>query len=276
VKRIIAAILCLLLVVSLFGCGQKAAPADEGSADAAPAAPSNELEQVIADGVMKVGIEGVFKPFTYHAEDDSLTGLDVELARAIGEKLGVEVEFVEAKWDSLLAGVDAGRLDTVINYVSMSDARKEKYDFAGPYLYIPKQVVCRTDNDWLVDTDALKGAVCATSANSTTVQLYEQFGCEFEYIAGSDEAAQLVKSGRADFCNFDPVVLMSYLEEHPDADLKVGFVLEGYSESVGIPIRKDEPEFRDAVVAALEELQAEGYVEELCQKFLGGDYTKQP
>lgn len=268
-KRIIAAILCLLLVASLFGCG-KAPASDENKASA------NELEQVLADGKLKVGIEGTFKPFTYHDENDNLTGLDVELARAIAKKLGVEVEFTEAKWDSLLAGVDAGRLDTVINYVSMSEERQEKYDFAGPYLYIPKQVVCRTDNDWLVNTDALKDAVCATSANSTTVQIYEGYGCKFEYIAGSDEAAQLVKSGRADFCNFDPVVLMTYLEEHPDADLKVGFIMEGISDNIGIPCRKDQPEFSAAIRQALEDLEAEGYIENLCQQFLGGDYTKQP
>ena len=79
--------------------------------------------------MIKVGVEGTYQPYTYHDEDGNLTGFDVDVAKAIAEKLGVEVDFTEADWDSLLAGIDSGRIDTVINAVSVTDERKEKYDF---------------------------------------------------------------------------------------------------------------------------------------------------
>ncbi len=93
--------------------------------------------------MIKVGVEGTYQPYTYHDEDGNLTGFDVDVAKAIAEKLGVEVDFTEADWDSLLAGIDSGRIDTVINAVSVTDERKEKYDFAGPYFYIEQQVVIK-------------------------------------------------------------------------------------------------------------------------------------
>lgn len=269
-KRLISAIICLVLVVALVGCGQSAT-AGNGGGDSSTA--TNQLERIKAAGVLKVGIEGTYKPYTYHDADDNLTGYDVELARAIAEKLGVEVEFTEAAWDSLLAGIDSGRIDTVINTVGITEERQQKYDFVGPYLYIPRQVVVRSDNDTLKSWEDLDGAKVATSKASTTGQMYAEAGAEIVLIEGVDQAAQTVLSGRADFCNFDPTTLNDYLDEHPDAELKVAFMVPGLSEEYGIPVLKGETEFYDALNAALEELRTEGVLVDLSEQFLRGDYT---
>ncbi|EOS64348.1 transporter substrate-binding domain-containing protein [Oscillibacter sp. 1-3] len=269
-KRFISAIICLILVVALVGCGQNNAAQDEGKSGSAAA---SQLDAIKSAGVLKVGIEGTYKPYTYHDENDNLTGYDVDLAKAIAEKLGVEVAFTEAAWDSLLAGIDSGRLDTVINTVGITSERQEKYDFAGPYLYIPRQVVVRSDNDTLQSWDDLKGAKVATSKASTTGQIYAEAGAEIVLIEGTDQAAQTVLSGRADFCNFDPTTLNDYLDEHPEAQLKVAFMVPGLSEEYGIPILKGQTEFYDAVNQALDDLRSEGVLEELSQKYLRGDYT---
>lgn len=270
-KRFISAIICLILVVALVGCSQNNTAQSDGKGGAAAA---NQLDAIKSAGVIKVGIEGTYKPYTYHDEKDNLTGYDVDLARAIAEKMGVEVEFTEAAWDSLLAGVDSGRLDTVINTVDITAERQEKYDFVGPYLYIPRQVVVRSDNETLKSWEDLKGAKVATSKASTTGQIYAEAGAEVVLIEGVDQAAQTVISGRADFCNFDPTTLNDYLDEHPEAQLKVAFMVPGLSEEYGIPILKGETELYDAVAQAVEELRSEGVLEELSQQYLRGDYTK--
>lgn len=271
-KRFISMILCFILAVALVGCGQNNTASDGG--DGSNTATTNQLEAIKSAGVIKVGIEGTYKPYTYHDADDNLTGYDVELAKAIAEKLGVKVEFTEAAWDSLLAGIDSGRLDTVINTVGITAERQEKYDFVGPYLYIPRQVVVRSDNETLKSWDDLKGAKVATSKASTTGQMYAEAGAEIVLIEGVDQAAQTVLSGRADFCNFDPTTLNDYLDEHPDAQLKVAFMVPGLSEEYGIPILKGQTDLYNAVNQALEELRSEGVLEELSQQFLRGDYTK--
>ena len=120
-------------------------------------AADDELAQIQESGKLKVGVEGTYPPYTYHDDNGELTGFDVEVAKAIADKLGVEADFTESDWDSLLAGIDSGRLDTVINAVSITPEREEKYDFAGPYFYITQQIVVAKDNDDIVDMASLDG-----------------------------------------------------------------------------------------------------------------------
>ena len=84
-------------------------------------------------------------PYSYHDEQGRLTGYDVELARAVAAKIGVQAQFIESSWDSLLAGVDAGRFDIVVNQVEASAARRAKYDFSVPYTYDHTAILVRSD-----------------------------------------------------------------------------------------------------------------------------------
>lgn len=106
-----------------------------GSAETDGTSENDALAAIRERGQLIVGTEGTWSPWTYHDESDTLTGYDVEVARRIGESLGVETVFVEGEWDGLLAGMDAGRYDLVINGVEITDERAEKYDFSDPYAY---------------------------------------------------------------------------------------------------------------------------------------------
>ena len=68
------------------------------------------LDRINQKGTITVGTEGTYAPFTYHDESGKLTGYDVEVTRAVAEKLGIKVEFKETNWDSMLAGLKAGRV----------------------------------------------------------------------------------------------------------------------------------------------------------------------
>ena len=162
-------------------------------------AADDELSQIQESGLLKVGVEGTYPPYTYHDEDGELTGFDVEVAKAIADKLGVEADFTESAWDSLLAGIDSGRLDTVINAVSITDERSEKYDFAGPYFYITQQIVVSKDNDDIVDMDSLNGKKMANTATTAYLDILEDAGASLVRINTADEAVALISSGRADF-----------------------------------------------------------------------------
>ncbi len=73
------------------------------------------LDAIKSAGVLKIGTEGTYAPFTYHDKDNKLVGFDVEIGEAVAAKLGVKPEFVEGKWDGLIAGLDSKRYDAVIN-----------------------------------------------------------------------------------------------------------------------------------------------------------------
>ncbi len=90
-------------------------------ATATAAFAADDLAKIKSAGAFKVGTEGTYAPFTYHDSSNQLTGFDVDIARAIAAKLGVKAEFIEGKWDGLIAGLDANRYDAVINEVAVTD-----------------------------------------------------------------------------------------------------------------------------------------------------------
>lgn len=290
-KKTAAALLAFTLTAAaLTGCGGSASSAAADTADAASSADTTttadaasaetsdggELEKVKAAGKLVVGIEGTYPPFTYHNDDGSLAGLDVELGTALAEKLGVEVEFQEAAWDSLLIGIDSGRFDTVINSVSITDERAEKYDFSDPYYYEARRVVVRADDDSIHAPEDLNGKKLATNATNAFIPWYEEQGAEVVGIDTSAEAIEMLLSGRVDFVGTSVPVLNAYLDEHPDAKdkLKEAFVIPNSEDIIAIPVRKGETEFLDAINAALAELRADGTLKTISEKYLGGDYTE--
>ena len=234
----------------------------------------DELAQILKRGTLRVGVEGTYVPYTYHDESGELTGFDVDVAKAIAAKLGVEAEFTEAAWDSLLAGVDSGRLDTVINAVSITDERKEKYDFGGPYFYIAQQVVVKKGNDTIKEWADLNGKKVATQSTSTSVDIYKEAGAELVAINTADEAASMVSTGRADFCSFNTVVFNSYLKEHPDADLQAAFSVPDSVDEYGVPVKKGETRLLEAIQQAIDELAADGTLTQISMDYFGEDFTK--
>ena len=238
-------------------------------------AADDELSQIQESGVLKVGIEGTYPPYTYHDEDGELTGFDVEVAKAIADKLGVEADFTESAWDSLLAGIDSGRLDTVINAVSITDERSEKYDFAGPYFYITQQIVVSKDNDDIVDMDSLNGKKMANTATTAYLDILEDAGASLVQINTADEAVSLISSGRADFTTFNSVVFNEYLQQHPDANLKVAFVIPNVVDEYGVPVKKGETVLYDAIQSALDELKEDGTLSQLSMDYFDTDFTQE-
>lgn len=242
---------------------------------AASAAESgDELQSVLESGVLNVGVEGTYPPYTYHDEAGNLTGFDVDVAKAIAGRLGVEVQFTESEWDSLLAGIDSGRLNTVINAVSITPERAEKYDFAGPYFYVAQQVVVQSGNEEIRSWEDLAGKRVATSITSTTADIFEEAGAEVVPVNTADEAALLVTSGRADFCGFNELVLNNYLENHPEADLEVAFAVPGVVDSYAVPVRKGEERFLEAIEHAIEALREDGTLTQISEQYFGTDYTQ--
>ncbi len=242
------------------------APAEAAEAD-------DELANILNSGKFIVGIEGTYPPFTYHDESGELAGYDVEVAQKIAEKLGVEVEFVEAAWDSLLIGVDTGRFDTVINCVSITEERQGKYDFSDPYYFNSRPVIVRGDDDRIQTEEDLQGMKVATNLTNAYIDWLEGHGAEVVGIDTSGESIEMLLSGRVDFVNFSEVILNDYLKEHPDANLKVAFVIPNSEAQVGIPFRKGEERLVETVNGILQELRDEGTLKELSMKYFNADFT---
>ena len=270
-------------VLSLSGCGSSgsssaaASSTASGAASAGAAAAGSDLLSTIQSrGTLIVALEGAWQPWSYHDESDTLVGYDVEVSRAIAEKLGVEPEYVESDWDSLFAGMDAGRYDLVCNGVEVTDERSKTYDFTTPYGYIHTALAVKKDNDTITSFEDLKGKTTANSLASTYMELAESYGATVQGIDTLEETIQLLTAGRIDATLNADVSFYDYLNVHPDADFKIVALTEEASH-VAIPLRKGEEtaSLRDAIDKAIEELRAEGTLTELSEKYFGQDISSE-
>lgn len=258
-KRIFAVLLAALMLSSLLTVN--------ASADL--------LDQIQERGTIIIGLEGDWAPWSFVDENDELTGFDVEVARAIAAKLGVEVQFIPGEWDGLFAGMDAGRYDIVINGVEVTPERTEKYDFTEPYAYIRTALIVRGDNETIKTFDDLKGKKTANSIASTYMNLAEDYGATCYGVDTLDETLTMVLQGRVDATLNAIVSYTDYMAQHPDANLKVVATTEDAS-NVSIPMRKGEEtaSLMEAINQAIAELHEEGVISELSLKYFGEDISK--
>lgn len=263
-------------VLSLAGCSSNtSAPTASSTAASASAAAANKLEAIQSNGKLVIALEGAWQPWSFHDESDTLVGYDVEVSRAIAEKLGVEPEYVESDWDSLFAGLDAGRYDIVCNGVEATDERAKTYDFTTPYGYIHTALAVRKDNDEITSFEDLKGKTTANSLASTYMELAESYGATVQGIDTLEETIQLLTAGRIDATLNANVSFYDYLNVHPDADFKLVAQTEDASH-VAIPIVKSEDSsFLDALNSAIDELRADGTLKELGEKYFGQDISSE-
>ena len=254
----------LAFVLAISGCGQNA---DASGAEDV----HDELVRILEEGVLKVGVEGTYPPVTYHDETGVLTGFDVEVAQAVGEKLGVKVEFVEAEWDALLAAVDSGRIDTVINAVSVTDERQEKYDFTEPYVSVYYNVIVKGDNNSIQSLEDLNGKKAGLNITSAFASRIEELGAEIVVIDSLQEAIDLVTTGRADFTLTSDILFYPYLEANPEVDVKIACRFGEDKDQFAIPFKKGETRLVEAVNQALDELKEDGTLSALSEKYFNSD-----
>ena len=262
-KKLISALLAVLMLTGALIMSVSAKETDD------------LLTTIQQRGTIVVGLEGDWAPWSYVDEDDNLTGFDVEVAKAIAAKLGVEAQIIPASWDGLFAGMDAGRYDIVVNGVEVTEEREEKYDFAEPYAYIRTALIVRGDNDTIHTFEDLKGKKTANSIASTYMNLAESYGATCQGVATLDETLTMVLQGRVDATLNAIVSYTDYMAQHPDSDLKVVATTEDAS-NVAIPMRKgdDTATLREAVNQAIAELREEGTLSELSIRFFGEDISE--
>ena len=270
-NRIAACLLSLVLLGTavLTGCSS------QSNNQATAAASGDLLAQIQEKGEIVIAMEGTWAPWTYHDENDELVGYDVEVGKAIAEKLGVTATFVEGEWDGLLAGLDAGRYDIMVNGVGITPERQEKYDFTTPYAYNRTAVIVRGNYDEIHSMEDLNGKKTANTISSTYAEQAEAYGATVTGVDDLNQTIELLLAGRIDATLNAEVVFADYQKAHPEANIKIAAYSDDV-EQVAIPIRKsaDTATLLAAINQALAELDADGTLSALSVKYFGTDISK--
>ena len=232
------------------------------------------ISAVAEENVLKVGMEGTYAPYTYHDDAGALTGFEVDVATAIGEKIGYQVEFVEGAWDSLFPALDAGTIDVIMNQVTITEARLETYDFSTPYVYTRPVLIVAADNEDITTFEDLAGKKAAEGLTSNYNAIAQSYGAE---IIGQDVfalAVELVKGGEADAVVNDELTYAYWQVTTGDFDsTKIAAKSEDATSSA-VVILKGRDELRDAISGAIDELLADGTIAGISQKYFSIDVSQ--
>ncbi len=234
---------------------------------------NKDLDTITKAGVWKVGTEGTYPPFTFHDASGKLVGFDVEIAQEVGKRLGVKTEFIEGKWDGLIAGVDVRRYDAVVNEVTITDARKAKYDFTDSYIVSKAVLIVRSDNTTIKSFADVKGKKLGQSLTSNFGKLAKDNGAEVVAVDGFNQSVDLLLAGRIDGTFNDSLSFYDFAKQKPDAKVKIA-ASQADIDAQGILVRKGEAALVAALNKALADLKADGTYGKISQKYFGADVSK--
>jgi polar amino acid transport system substrate-binding protein len=244
------------------------------------AADESDWDYISGKGKMVVGMT-LFAPMNYY-EGDEFVGFDTELTKAVGEKLGIEIEFVEINWDSKEIELNSKNIDCIWNGMCITPERKENMSMTNAYLYNTQAIVAKTDkiNDLLANLEGVnvvaeqgstgEGKLLGTIEDDETVEVSaKEFFSKSNYVAVDSMAKALmeVKSGTADIALVDSVCALAMVGEGTDyADMTVNLDNNFGLQEYGIAFRKGS-DVTEKVNQIIIELTKDGTVAEIAGRY---------
>lgn len=233
------------------------------------------LAQVKSKGELRVGLEGTYPPFSFQDENGKLTGFEVEFAQELAKHLGVKADLKPTKWDGMLASLDSKRIDVVINQVTISDERKKKYDFSTPYTISGVQALTLKKNAGsITKLEDLSGKKVGVGLGSN----YEQWlrdnvkGVDIRTYDDDPTKYQDLRSGRVDAILVDRLAALDLVKKTGNTMAVAGPAFSRLE--AGVALRKGNESLLKAIDGAIADMQKDGSLSKLSEKWFGADVTK--
>lgn len=266
-KKFTSIILASLLVVCclLSGCGSEAPAGTDASAD-------TSLEKVMDKGELVVGLDVAFPPMGFQDENNEITGFDVDLAKAVGEILGVEVKLTPIDWKSKELELKSGKVDVLWNGYTITDARKKEVLFSDPYLENKQIIIVKADSDIQAKADIIGGKVGLQTGSTAedaikADEIYTQIENSLMMYDDNNTAMMDLEAGRVESVVVDEVVGKYYLSQHEGM---YRILDEDFGDELyGIGFRLEDKALRDAVQEALDTVKASDEGKAISTKWFG-------
>ena len=253
----------------LVGCGGAPAATNEGSA-AGSAAATNKDTSAAATGKLIVGFDQSYPPYGYVGDDGEYTGFDLDLARAVAEEQGWELELEAIDWDAKDTMLESGAINCIWNGFTM-DNREDDYTFSDPYMLNAQVVVVRADSG-IEDAEDLAGKTVVTQVDSAAEAVLKDDAADLaatfaslETIGDYNTAFMQLESGAVDAVACDLSIAMYQMTAKPDAYVMLDDYLSEENYAVGF--KKGDTATAKKVTEALKALYEDGTVEEIAAKY---------
>lgn len=297
-KKLLAMLLTAAMAVSLTACGSAQEAGDEAAAEPAQAEEADAETDAAAEEetaaeeesgdvqTIVVSMDGATAPFNYQDENGELVGYEVDVLNEIANRAGdIQFEYNITTWDGIFASVDSGKADMIVNNITKKPEREEKYLFSDYAYFINHTVIVVPKGETAIQSiDDLQGQSVESEAGVAVTLFLEEYNeqhpdnpINISYTdAGISSIISNVATGRYPACIYaqtyvDEVVKQLGIEVDcisiPNED-------EIQSSEAWFLYSRDDEELKAKIDPILNEMIEDGTLSELCEKWMGADYTK--
>ena len=241
-KKILAAILALCMLLCFAGCGAK------------------------EDNVLTMGTNAAFPPYEYVDDDGAIIGIDAEIAAALAEKLGMELEIKDMEFDSLITACAGGSIDVVLAGMTVTDERKESVNFSDSYA-TGIQVIIVKDGSEIAAYEDLEGKIIGVQSGTTgDIYCTDEFGQDnVKQYANGALAIEALKNDQVDCVIIDNEPAKAFVAANEGLKiLDTEYAVEDYA----IAIAKENTDLLEKINKAMAELKADGTIDEIIEKYI--------
>lgn len=273
-KKILGLVGVLVLSSTLAGCtDHKSATNKEAEKK------DTSWEKVEKAKKLVVGTSGTLFPSSYYDDNNHLTGYDVELAKEVGKRLALSVEFKEYNVDGTIAALKKGTTDFVANDSSMNEKREKHFALSLPLKYsFDSLIVRKSDDSGIKELEDLKGKKAAGEGTTGYMKMAEQFGAKLVSYdnATNDQYLTDVANGRTDVIINDYYLQKMSVSALPDIPVKILEDVYFNATTSGFLYLKESQALREKIDPVLKEMKEDGTITNLSQTFFGTDVSNEP
>ncbi|MBU0996772.1 MAG: amino acid ABC transporter substrate-binding protein [Firmicutes bacterium] len=257
-KKLLATILVALLSVTMFGC---------------VSGPVNTWSEIEERGYFIVGLDDTFAPMGFRDDEGNLVGFDVDLAKEVADRLGVDVVFQPIDWDAKVLELNSGSIDMIWNGLTITESRLEEMCFSNPYIANTQMIMIKSGSsiDTINDLVAQKVGVQISSASESAVEdndLSSQFSEVVKYDTFNLALLEL-ENGTIDAVVIDEI-MGRYIMSQSVGVYSVASENFG-SEEYGVGFRLESTSIRDMINQALQDMIADGTAAQISITWFGED-----
>jgi glutamate transport system substrate-binding protein len=271
-RRLLAAIVALMLVLVGAGCGdddEPAAPSGETSEQAQEFESGTTMARLQEKGEIRIGVKYDVPPFGFkNPNSGAIEGFDIDFGKAVADKLGAKPKFVEAISDNRIPFIQDGTVDLVLSTMTINEERAQEIGFTDPYFIAHGRILTKKGAD-IKGVDDLAGKRVCTALGSTYEETLKTQApkADLKLVDTYSECMELIQNGAVDAISTDDVILTGMIIQDDGLQLVEGDELT--VEPYGGGFKKDDAKFTEFLNGVLEEYKSDGRWQEAYDKWLG-------